>query len=341
MMKRFFYILLSFYLLNISHVIGHEGNHNSASDMSAAAVTWLGSLKPDQREQASYKLSDKERENWNFLPTKNRKGLAISAMRNDQRHLAYSLLSSGLSQKGFLNANQIMALEHVLWELEHEAEYRDTLAYYITIFGDPNSKNWGWRFEGHHLSLNFTIVDGKTVSGTPNFFAANPGVILKGPQKGLQVLKAEENEARTLISSFNEAQRKLAVFSQQPPREILTRSKQNVRPLDNLGIPWKDLTVVQRKQLMSLIEVYIHRLRADVAVEKLAEIEGAGYEKIRFAWAGGLEKGQGHYYRVQGPTFLLEYANTQNDARHVHSVWRDFDGDFGRDLLKEHFDKAH
>lgn len=319
--------------------------HEAAGEMAEAASVWLATLSEEQQELAQFSLTDSERENWHFVPKpfegeEMRGGLTLKDMRPDQQHLAYALLQTGLSHRGFLSATQIMSLEQVLWELENDPK-RDTSMYYVSIFGEPGAEAWGWRFEGHHLSLNFTISGGKVVSGTPNFFASNPGEVVEGPRKGLRVLAAEEDVAREMVLSLSDEQRAIAVFDKKSPRDILTSAEPTVTALGDAGISWKELEPEQRKQLRKLIHVYVHRLRAEVAKDDLAAIKEAGMENILFAWAGGLEKGEPHYYRVQGPTFLLEYANTQNNASHVHAVWRDFEGDFGRDLLKEHYQAHH
>jgi hypothetical protein len=214
------------------------------------------------------------------------------------------------------------------------------MMYYFSIYGEPGSDAWGWGVEGHHLSINFTIVDREVVSGTPSFFASNPGKVPEGPRKGLRVLAEEEDVARALVTALDDGQRKKAIVADKAPRDVLTEAKPKVEPLGDAGIAFGDLNKKQVKLLNQLIDVYVHRLRPDVADADLAKIKEAGMDKIVFGWAGGIAMGEPHYYRVQGPTFILEYANTQNNANHVHAVWRDFDGDFGRNILVEHF-KEH
>lgn len=340
-MKRFLPIFLSLALMGGSVANAHE----AATEMADAARVWLQNLSEEQKAQATFDLTDEERENWHFIPKPfegegMRGGLTLKDMRPDQRHLAYALLSTGLSHRAYLTATQIMSLEQVLWELEQDAK-RDTLMYYVSIFGEPGSKAWGWRFEGHHMSLNFTIADGQVTSVTPNFFASNPGEVLEGPRKGLRVLAAEEDVARSLVQSLSDEQKGKALVEEKAPRDILTSAESTVESLGDAGISHADLDGKQQKLLRQLIHVYIKRTRPEVAKDELAAIEAAGMDKIVFAWAGGINKGDPHYYRVQGPAFLLEYANTQNNANHVHAVWRDFDGDFGRDVLKEHYQAHH
>lgn len=344
-MKRLF-TLFSLVAVSATFSLATLHAHESAGEMAAAAKGFLDNLSEEQKAKAVYKLTDAERENWIFVPQPfegegMRKGLTIKDMRPDQRHLAYALLSTGLSHRGYTTALQIMSLEQVLWELENNAPKRDTQMYYITIFGEPGSKAWGWRFEGHHLSMNFTIADGNVISGTPSFFASNPGEVRVGPRAGLRVLAGEEDVARALVKSLTDEQKKKALIGTVAPEDILTKNESKISPLEGTGIPFGELTEEQVKTLRQLIDVYIQRIRPEVAADELAAIKKAGMDKIVFAWMGGTEKGQGHYYRIQGPTFLLEYANTQNDANHVHAVWRDFDGDFGRDLLREHYQAEH
>lgn len=320
--------------------------HESAADMAEAAKVLLASLSEEQKAKVVRPLTDKERELWHFVPHPfegegMRIGLALKDMRPDQRHLAYALLSTGLSHRGYTTALKIMSLEQVLWELENQAPKRDTEMYYVSVFGEPGSKAWGWRFEGHHLSLNFTVADGKVVAETPNFFASNPGEVRQGPRAGLRVLAGEEDVARALVSSLDDGQKAKAIVGTTAPDDILTSNQPTASPLEGGGIAYADLTAEQKTGLKNLIHVYVHRVRPDVAADEIAAIEKAGLDKVVFAWFGGIEKNQPHYYRVQGPTFLLEYANTQNGANHVHAVWRDFNGDFGRDLLREHYQAHH
>ncbi len=320
--------------------------HESAEDMAEAALRLLASLEEEQREIAVLPLRDEERENWHFIPKPfegegMRRGLTLKAMRPDQRHLAYALLSTGLSHRGLATALEIMSLEQVLWELENESPRRNPEMYYLTIFGQPGEAAWGWRFEGHHLAMNFTIAEGKIVSGTPNFFASNPAEVRQGPRAGLRVLAREEDVARALVQSLEDGRRAKAIIGNEAPDDILTAAERRVEPLEGGGLAFAEMAPAEQKQLRELVDVYVRRVKAEFADEVLAEIEAAGMGKVLFAWLGGIEKGDPHYYRVQGPTFLLEYANTQNDANHVHAVWRDFDGDFGRDLLREHYQAHH
>jgi hypothetical protein len=265
-------------------------------------------------------------------------------MTQPQRLLAQALLVSGLSSQGYEKAVTIMSLEEVLAALEKDkkgAPLRDPENYFFTIFGTPAPGNvWGWRVEGHHLSLNFANGGDEVLSMTPSFFGSNPGEVREGPRKGLRILGAEEDLGRQLIKSLNDTQRQEAVILAEAPKDIINVPGRNDHTHPE-GIAQGKLTPEQSAQLAKLIKIYLERHRLDLAADDWAKIEKAGLENIRFAWAGGIEPGQPHYYRVQGPTFVLEYDNTQNDANHVHSVWRNFENDFGEDLLKAHYEQFH
>lgn len=314
--------------------------HTAAEEMAEAAGNLLKALTPEQKQKAVFELKSEERDNWFFIP-KERKGITLKELKPWQRPLVHGLLASGLSQRGLLKAETITSLEEVLREMESKDPRmtRDPELYYVSIFGTPGpSETWGWRFEGHHLSVNFTLAGGREIAATPSFFGSNPAEVKEGPRRGLRVLGAEEDLGRQLLKSLNDDQKKAAIIQTNAPREIITTNSRKVQPLEQAGLAAEKMDLKQREALLGLIKEYVYRHRAEVADKDLARINQAGFEKIHFAWAGGMEPGQGHYYRIQGPTFLMEYDNTQNDNNHIHSVWRDFEHDFGRDLLREHYD---
>ncbi len=311
-----------------------------ATEMAKAANDFLGSLKPEQQTKASFDLKGDEHANWHFIPQA-RNGLPFKEMTTPQRNLAKKLLKSGLSKDGYGKATNIMSLELVLFDLENKSPKRDPELYYVSIFGKPErSESWGWRVEGHHLSINFTIAGGKEISATPSFLGSNPGEVKEGPRKGVRVLGNEEDLGRQLVKSFSEDQKKTVIFSKDAPKEVLTGNMRKVKPLEIAGLPQTQMTKDQTENLLKLIKEYLSRNRSEVAEVDLARIKKAGIDKIYFAWAGGVERGEPHYYRIQGPTFLMEYDNTQNDANHVHAVWRDFENDFGEDILKKHYEQS-
>ena len=314
----------------------------AASDMAAAAHNFWVALTPEQQAKAAFPFSDNERFNWHFIP-RQRKGITWNDMTPSQQALAHAFLASGLSQRGYQQAETIMSLEQVLKDLEQgKGPRRDAGNYAFSVFGTPaGDGTWGWRVEGHHLSLNFTIVNGRAVAAGPVFFGSNPAEVRDGPRKGLGVLGVEEDLGRELIKSLDDQHRKIAIIQTEAPHEIITGNSRKANPGPPVGLAARDMTPQQQKLLMTLVEHYAYRLRPELADQDLQKIEKAGFQNIHFAWAGGLEPGQGHYYRLHGPSFLVEFDNTQNDANHIHTVWRDAANDFGEDLLRQHYDEHH
>jgi hypothetical protein len=320
-------------------------SERSASAMASAATKLLAALSPEQKQKASFALDSDELTRWHYVPAMQfeRHGLAIREMNDAQRALAQELLKTGLSAHGLTQAATIMNdLETILKAMENGAAMRDPQQYAFSVFGTPAAKGaWGWRVEGHHLSLHFAVANGSAVASSPTFFGSNPAEVrVDGPQKGLRVLGEREDTARALLTALDDAQRKAATIADVAPTDIVTRTAAKVDPLSPAGIAASAMSAKQRDLLMAVINTYTSSMADDIASERLAQLEAAGLEKITFAWAGESERGRKHYYRIQGPTFLIEYDNTQNDGNHVHSVWRDFNGDFGRDLLREHIQRG-
>jgi hypothetical protein len=328
---------LAFSLLLPAVAFAHDANQ----EMAAAAKAFLSALTPEQAKKARFEFSDAERVDWHFIP-RPRKGVAIKEMSQEQRLLAHALLATGLSHRGYSKAVTIMSLESILAILEKDrtgGPSRDLELYFFSIFGEPGTPPWGWRLEGHHLALNFTTATNSSPSMTPSFFGSNPGEVLEGPRKGTRVLEAEEELARALVKALDPGQRKKAIIMEEAPADILNVPGRNATKPE--GIAWADLSEPQREMLMRLVREYVGRHRPDVAEQDIQKLAAAGLDKLHFAWAGGIERGEPHYYRVQSGSFVLEYDNVQNGANHVHSVWRDFDREFGRDLLGEHYKEAH
>lgn len=316
--------------------------HDASREMSDAAKNFLATLTAEQKTQASFEFTDAERENWHFIP-RPRKGLPIKAMTQEQRLLAHALLATGLSHRGYAKAVSIMSLEAVLADLEKAkpgGPARDPEMYFVSVFGTPGTEPWGWRVEGHHLSLNFAAAGNAAPAMTPSFFGTNPGEVREGPRAGTRILADEEELGRTLVKALTDAQRKAAVILAEAPKEVFNDPKR-VDPTKPEGIVAGQLTAEQKATLVKLVKEYLFRQRPDVATEEFAKIEKAGWDTVAFAWAGGFERGEPHYYRVQGASFVLEYDNTQNDANHVHSLWRDFAHDFDHDILGAHVKDAH
>jgi hypothetical protein len=318
-------------------------SQKSAATMARAATQFLGSLSPEQKAKAALPFESDDRLRWHFIPNEMfpRKGLMIKDMNEAQRRLAHDLLRSGLSARGYNKVTAIIELEDILRAIETGGKMaRNKEEYLFSVFGAPASTGrWGWRVEGHHISIRFTIADGavsRQLSSSPMFLGANPAEVRDGDNKGLRVLGEEEDAARALVMALSSDQQKQAVTNAVAPTDILTMNKNDITPLPDQGVTFASLQPGQQAMLTRLIEVYTSNMETDIAAERVAKIKAAGMDKVRFAWAGEIEKGKKHYYMVQGPTFLIEYDNTQNNGNHIHSVWRDFNGDFGRDLLREH-----
>jgi len=319
--------------------------------MVSAAKAYLAALTPEQKARGTFAFTADERLNWHFVPPeaftytpKERKGVALREMSSDQKHLAEALLSAGLSQQGIIKAHTIMSLDQVL-KLKEQSKAtgmeRDPEKYYVSIFGEPAEQGtWGYRFEGHHISLNFTIVNGQ-IASSPNFFGSNPAEVREGPRAGLRALGREEDLGRRLIKALNDAQRSVAIVDKTAYKDIITfdSRKAALNGAPN-GLPFAKMNAEQKVMLADLVEDYANNLPPDVAAHRMDQYR-KNQSNLFFAWSGGIEKGEPHYYRVQTPAFLIEYDCTQDNANHIHSVWRDYNGDFGQDLLAQHYQAAH
>lgn len=310
------------------------GNLNR--DMIVEAIAFLDSLDHVRRKVALYSFDAGERFDWHFVP-RHRPGLHLRDMEPEQRQAAMGLLRTGLSDSGFACAQGIMALEDVLKAVEPGQDY-DPGNFAFILFGNPEAgAPWSWRIDGHHLSITFTIVDDDTVVALPHFMGANPAAF----NRVHTVLGAEEDVAREFMHGLDSRNRATALIATDAPAEIITGPGREHALRRPCGLPWTAMTDPQRAMVLDLVGVYAGRLRPELAQFELNRLRYAGTEGLHFAWAGGLEPGQPHYYRIHGPTLVIEYDNTQNRANHIHTVWHDPALDFGRDLLGEHYGSAH
>ena len=307
---------------------------------------FVGMLNDSQRVATLFPFEGEERYNFHFVPYE-RKGITFNAMNTEQKQAAFDLLKTCLSEAAFHKTKEIMQLEQVLIDLEKrkpDDHFRDPGNYHISIFGIPSAKTiWGWRFEGHHISFNFSF-DKKTLrSGTPGFLGSNPAIVLSGPKKGTQVLKDETDRGFALLHSLSNTQLQQTIIDTVAYKDILSFDKRNAMLGDPAGIKYSELNKRQQALLLQLVSAYVHRFTTLFAEKMLKEIQQAGLDKLWFAWAGNTkpEIGNGAYYRIQGPTILIEYDNTQNNANHIHSVIRDLKNDFGGDELLEHYKNDH
>jgi hypothetical protein len=308
--------------------------------LAGAASAFLATLAPAERAKVQLAFDSDERFNWFYIP-KDREGLPLKQMSPAQQKAALHLIETGLSQKGYSKAEAVRALDLILAEIEKDPVRRDPEKYYLTLFGEPSpTGTWGMRWEGHHVSLHWTLVNGVAIATTPQFFGSNPAEVRGGPKKGTRVLHAEEDLGRALVTALSPEQRAAAVLSPTAPADILTTNTRKAAIQQNAGLAYKAMTATQRGMLLALIEEYASTQPKELASERVAKLRKAGLDTVTFAWMGGIEKGALHYYRVQGPTFLIEYDCVQNEGNHIHAVWRDFDGDFGVDLLEQHYKKS-
>ncbi|AYY11736.1 DUF3500 domain-containing protein [Actinobacteria bacterium YIM 96077] len=316
---------------------------SAAGRMARAARAFIDGLAPDQRQTACATFDAPDRREFTYLPGP-RPGLALDEMTDEQQARAMELLATGLSERGMANARTIMQLEGILAEIERAVgrrgwQRRHPRYYWFRILGYPDGSGpWAWKAGGHHLAVHMTIV-GEQVAGTPQFFGANPAVVPDGhAHAGLRTLADEEDLGRALVTALTPAQRELAVSAPLAPRDIITRSDPvaDVTQIPS-GLIGDHMSGEQRELLVRLIRRYLGRVIPAVADTAWEEIDDAGLERVSFRWAGPTDPGHGHYYAVLGPTFLIEYDNTQNNANHIHTVWRDLRHDWGDDLLAAHY----
>ncbi len=319
----------------------------AAQDMVNAAAKFISTLDTMQKAKALYPFDVDERYSFHFFPIEDRKGVTMNELSSSQKQEAMNLIKSCLSNQTVEKVTAIMQLENILKELERrkpEDHYRDSGKYYFAIFGLPGAKTiWGWRLEGHHVSFNFSAENNKLVSGTPGFLGSNPAIVQTGPEKGKQVLKEEADMAFALLHSLTKEELKKALMDTIAPKEIITFVNRKALIENPSGIRYDEMTTKQQQQFLQLISLYVHRYTKLFADQMLKEIQQAGLNNLRFSWAGAQEPmiGKPHYYRVQGPTIIIEYDNSQNQANHAHSVIRDLKRDFGGDVLLEHYKQSH
>jgi hypothetical protein len=311
---------------------------NRVADVEAAASALLASLSPAQRARATFPFGGAERTRWHWTVPASvpRNGLPLGEMSARQRRLALALLRASTSPAGYRKALDIMALQGVLRRMDTGLEDPfDPDLYFVSVFGKPGARAWGWRLEGHHLSRNFTVV-GDTVVTEPFFLGAWPtraGSAFRTIVQGERAMRREEDAAREIVLSVQGRLRRQVVFSSESLTDHVTQNAVRVKPLERVGLLTRDLPSGAQKRVLEIVETYLANHPPAMAREALTRIRRAGIARTRFGWAGSIRPGLPHYYRLQGPTFLLEFDNSRNSGTHIHSVWRDFERDFGRHLL--------
>ena len=339
---------LLFYLF--INCFGIFAQQNTNQKVLSATQTFLKTLDNEKLSRALFPYDTNERRTWFFVPIE-RKGLPLIDMSETQKNAAINLVNATLSESASKTTLAIMQLEIILKQIEKlapENNRRHSGKFYFSVFGTPDAqKLWGWRIEGHHVSLNFSSENNKIISGTPLFLGSNPAIVPAGyPQAGMQLIKQEEILGLDLLHSFSDEQLKKVILSDKSPTEILSSNAAHVLRSDSLktGISFTEMNKNQQQKLMKLISLYVERYPFGFANEFMEKIEKAGLEKLIFTWMGAKEAkigNGGHYYRIQNPVLFIEYDNTQNNANHVHTVVRDLTNDFGEDMLRRHYEQEH
>ena len=331
-MKLLFFLLVPFYL---------SAQTNSSG--STIAVTFINSLDSAQKAKSVFPFDDMSRYDWHYVPPSMlaRQGISLKDLDSSQKQNIHVLLKNYLSNSGYVRTKEIMSYEYLLKELEPNNTNRIPENYFVAFFGDPaKDRVWGWKFSGHHIALNFTMVNNQ-LAFAPFFFGVYPAEIKAGQNKGKRIIKDEEDIGFELINLLTKEQKLKAVFQLKAFSDIVTTNSQQVGPLTPVGILAKELAPQQKVILNKLIVAYLSSMPSEIAETRMKRIVSEDFNEIKFGWAGGFIPGEPHYYRIQGKTFLIEFDNTQAKANHIHTVWRDFNGDYGADLLKEHYQNSH
>ncbi len=314
-----------------------SASHAQAPAPTQAGLQLVQATPAAQRGELLQPFTEAARSDWHHTPRR-RDGIALKAMSPAQREATTALLRTALNESGLDKVRALMALEIALRQIEGSGSSRDPENYAVALFGEPGAAGWGWRVEGHHLSLHFSLNGDRYVSTLPQFFGANPAVVPAGPRQGFRLLGSEEDLARQWLAGLAPAQRSRAIFSTRPFGDIVSGNAARARPLDAMGLPFADMDAGQQAQVLKLITALADHLQPDLAQARLGRVRAAPLDGIRMGWAGSTQAGQPFYFRIQGASFLIEFDNS--GGNHIHSVWRDFDGDFGRDVLGEHYRKA-
>ena len=306
--------------------------------LGGAASALAARLGATLHRRSQVPFDSENRFDWHYVP-RSRRGVPLEVLNAEQKSALDRLLHTALSDQGFEKAKGIIELEPILGGIEGSPRSRDPGKYFFTLFGEPAQTPWGMRFEGHHLSLNFTVTPSE-VRATPAFYGANPARVSSGPRAGWRLLRDEELLGRELVTSLSAEQRKIAIISSRAPSDIVTGVDRQIDLTTYDGLPAAAMTQPQRTLLLRLVGTYVGNAAEPIAADEMAKLTNAGLNRLHFAWAGAIRAGEPHYYRIHGPTILIEYDNTQNGANHIHTVWRTPGRDFGDDLLRRHYAEA-
>jgi hypothetical protein len=329
------------FLLALPVLAAPPALHAQPAGAVQAAQRLLQATPAAQRAELLQPFTDTARSDWHYTPRR-RDGIAWKALSPAQREATTALLRTALTDGGLDKVRALMALEITLRQLEAFGLSRDPENYAIALYGEPGTAGWGWRLEGHHLSLHFSLDGDRYVATLPQFFGANPAVVPRGmaggPKQGFRLLGSEEDLAREWLAGLSAGQRARAVFDTRPFGDIVSGNARQARALDAVGLPWDDMDAASQARALKLIAAFADHLQPELAQARLARVRAAPLASIRIGWAGSTHPGRPHYFRIQGASFLIEFDNS--GGNHIHAVWRDFDGDFGRDVLGEHYRRA-
>jgi hypothetical protein len=307
---------------------------DAAQRIADQANRFLASLDDGQRKQVLIAFESDNRLDWHYIP-RSRSGLSLGEMKPGQAEAARSLFATVLNERGLQLLDGVRLLEGVL--REQQGSFRDPARYFVSVFGTPGRFPWGWRFEGHHLSLNVTLPAVGHVSATPFFVGAHPATVRDGANKGFRLLGASEDLARQIMNGLPEAQRRTAIIANRSFGEIVASPQREKDLGQPRGLELGAMDGPSRRLVEALMDQFLGTLAPDLVTAQKRRVMEQGLERFRFAWAGSLAPGEAYYFRVHGPVTLVEHDNTQNGANHIHSVWRDLAADFGHDVLAEHY----
>src|ERR1700712_5042352 len=319
----------------------------TAQDLVGKANTFIAALNDTQKTKALYPFDTAERYRFMYIPLDDRKGISMNELSDAQKTAAFDLLKTSVSEETVKKIQSIMLLDNVLKEMEHrkpEDHFRDPGKYFLTIFGIPSAKTiWGWRFEGHHIAFHFSANKKELVAATPSFLGSNPAIVLQGPQKDENVLKDETDKGFAFLHALSPDELKKAVIDTAAPNEIITAANRKAMIDHPAGLKYSDMSPANKQLMLQLLSLYIHRYTKLFADNMLKQIQTAGLDNLWFTWEGYTEHvlGKPCYYRIQGPTIIIEYDNSQNNANHIHTVIRDLTNDFGGDILLQHYRESH